>query len=158
MYIFIEESLWMWEISLWSVKPNILGGKKTSCRHQKLRFHVDLSHFTQNISPQVRRAENNNNNNNGECRGRQYVWEKERGKREMTNICEMFLFLLTYDLFLCSSFFSSFISCFVIGLCCFPFGQTLAGVPLARNKWWRSADLPPHPPQLCDAKSQWWEV
>lgn len=44
------------------------GKKRISCRHQKLAFHVDLSHFTQNISPQVRRAENNNN---AACRGRE---------------------------------------------------------------------------------------
>lgn len=51
-----------------------------SCLHQKLAFHIDLSHFTQNISPQVRRAENNNNNN-GECRGRECVCERG-GERE----------------------------------------------------------------------------
>lgn len=39
-----------------------------------------------------------------------------REKREITNISEMFLFLLTYGLLLSSSFFSHFISCSVTGL------------------------------------------
>lgn len=52
------------------------GKKRISCLHQKLAFHVNLSHFTQNISPQVRRAENNNN---AASRGRENGREK-RGK------------------------------------------------------------------------------
>lgn len=66
---------------------------------------------------------------------------KDKVKREITNISEMFLFLLSYDLFLSSSF----ISCSFMDwpgeteLCCFPFGQAPAGVLLARNKGCRTA-------------------
>lgn len=72
---------------------------------------------------------------------------KDRGKREITNISEMFLFLLSYDLFLCSSFFSCFISCSLMDLpgetelCCFPFGQAPVGVLLPRNKGCRTAPV-----------------
>lgn len=58
------------------------GKKKISCLHQKLAFHVDLSHFTQNIFQQVRRAESNNNNN-WKCRRQECVYEK--GQREEGN-------------------------------------------------------------------------
>lgn len=56
----------------------------------------------------------------------------------------MYLFLLSYDLFLSSSFFSCFISVSVMDLpgepelCCFPFSQAPAGVLLARSKGCRT--------------------
>lgn len=72
----------------------------------------------------------------------------------------MFLFLLTYGLFLSSSFFLLlyFLFCHRAAketeLCCFPFGQTPAGVLLARNEWWRITSTVPKagwtPPKLCD--------
>lgn len=71
---------------------------------------------------------------------------KDRGKREITNISEMFLFLLSYDLFLSSSFFSCFISCSVVELaelCCFPLGQAPAGALLAGSEGCRTASSIP---------------
>lgn len=53
---------------------------------------------------------------------------REREKREITNISEMFLFLLTYGLFLSSSFFL-FISCSVLEL---PGRQTCVAFPSVR--------------------------
>lgn len=52
-----------------------------------------------------------------------------REKREITNISEMFLFLLTYGLFLSSSFFSHFISCSVTEL---PESESRLASPLVR--------------------------
>lgn len=62
---------------------------------------------------------------------------KDGGKREITNISEMFLFLLGYDLFLSNSFFS-FISCSTMDLpscVAFPWLRCPAG----RNRGCRDA-------------------